>query len=132
MTTIVANPMSGHAQYAGARTSWGINGELVRCSPFTLIAADTCLRVWLSSALGTLVVEVEADDGHVGVGVTTGGEPAAYIVENHLRCEFLPWSSPHSGGACGRRTLAAAALGRANTHFAPVGSSKVKTPEMWN
>eukprot|EP00036_Acanthoecidae_sp_10tr_P009915 CAMPEP_0182928120 /NCGR_PEP_ID=MMETSP0105_2-20130417/15271_1 /TAXON_ID=81532 ORGANISM="Acanthoeca-like sp., Strain 10tr" /NCGR_SAMPLE_ID=MMETSP0105_2 /ASSEMBLY_ACC=CAM_ASM_000205 /LENGTH=439 /DNA_ID=CAMNT_0025066111 /DNA_START=31 /DNA_END=1350 /DNA_ORIENTATION=+ len=56
----IANPMSGYSQYKGARTSWGIN------------------------VLGTLVVEIEADDGTCGVGVTTGGEPAAYIVEKHL------------------------------------------------
>lgn len=36
------------------------------------------------NVLGTLVVEVEASDGTVGFAVTTGGEPAAWIVENHL------------------------------------------------
>ena len=58
--TPIANPMSGYAQYAGARKSWGIN------------------------ALGGLVVEVEADDGTTGVGVTIGGEAGAQIVERHL------------------------------------------------
>jgi len=43
--------MSGYAQYAGARKSWGIN------------------------ALGGLIVEIEAEDGTCGVGVTIGGEP---------------------------------------------------------
>ena len=56
--------MSGYDQYKGARTSWGIN------------------------ALGSVIAEVESDDGHIGVGVTIGGEPAAYIIENHLRCIF--------------------------------------------
>ncbi|XP_041354402.1 L-rhamnonate dehydratase-like [Gigantopelta aegis] len=56
----IANPMSGYAEYTSSRTSWGIN------------------------ALGSVVVEVEADDGSCGVGVTIGGEPAAYIVERHL------------------------------------------------
>ena len=37
--TPIANPMSGYPQYAGTRKSWGIN------------------------ALGSLVVEVEAEDG---------------------------------------------------------------------
>src|SRR3546814_8684147 len=32
----------------------------------------------------TLVVELEAEDGTVGFAVTTGGEPAAYVVEKHL------------------------------------------------
>lgn len=52
--------MSGYKQYAGARKSWGIN------------------------ALGGLVVEVEAEDGTTGVGITIGGEPGCYIVEHHL------------------------------------------------
>uniref|UniRef100_A0A0B7BEW8 Mandelate racemase/muconate lactonizing enzyme C-terminal domain-containing protein n=1 Tax=Arion vulgaris TaxID=1028688 RepID=A0A0B7BEW8_9EUPU len=56
----IATPMSCHPQYAGTRKSWGIN------------------------ALGTLAVEVEAEDGNVGVGVTIGGEPGCYIVEKHL------------------------------------------------
>ena len=58
--TPIANPMSAYAQYAGARKSWGIN------------------------ALGGLVVEVEADDGTTGVGVTIGGAAGAQIVERHL------------------------------------------------
>ena len=56
----IANPMSGYAAYTSSRTSWGIN------------------------ALGSVVVEVEADDGSCGVGVSIGGEPAAYIIEKHL------------------------------------------------
>ena len=36
------------------------------------------------NVLGTLVVEIEADDGTVGFAVTTGGEPGAWIVEKHL------------------------------------------------
>ncbi len=56
----IANPMSAYPQYSAYRKSWGIN------------------------ALGTLVVEVEADDGTTGVGVTIGGEPGCFIVEKHL------------------------------------------------
>jgi L-rhamnonate dehydratase len=58
--TPIANPMSGYAQYQGTRKTWGIN------------------------ALGTLIVEVEAEDGTIGVGITIGGEPGCFIVENHL------------------------------------------------
>ena len=58
--TPIANPMSGYAQYQGTRKTWGIN------------------------ALGSLIVEVEADDGTIGVGITIGGEPGCFIVENHL------------------------------------------------
>ena len=58
--TPIANPMSGYAQYQGTRKTWGIN------------------------ALGSLIVEVEAEDGTIGVGITIGGEPGCFIVENHL------------------------------------------------
>lgn len=56
----VANPMSVYPQYTRFRKSWGIN------------------------AIGSLIVEVEADDGTCGVGITIGGEPGCYIVEKHL------------------------------------------------
>eukprot|EP00940_MAST-03C_sp_MAST-3C-sp2_P001903 g1903.t1 len=69
--TPIANPMSGYSQYAGARKSWGIN------------------------ALGSLIVEVEADDGTTGVGITIGGEPGAYIVEHHLS-RFVEGQDPRA------------------------------------
>ncbi|MDB5978916.1 MAG: Mandelate racemase/muconate lactonizing protein [Nevskia sp.] len=56
----IATPMSRYPEYRQSRQSFGIN------------------------VLGTLVVEIEATDGTVGFAVTTGGEPAAYIVEKHL------------------------------------------------
>src|SRR5215813_88773 len=56
----IATPMSRYPDYRQSRRSFGIN------------------------VLGTLIVEVEADDGTIGFAVTTGGEPAAYIVEKHL------------------------------------------------
>jgi L-rhamnonate dehydratase len=56
----IATPMARYPEYRQSRQSFGIN------------------------VLGTLVVEIEADDGTVGFAVTTGGEPAAYIVEKHL------------------------------------------------
>lgn len=39
---------------------------------------------WGINALGTVLVEVELDNGIVGIGASVGGEPAAYIVEKHL------------------------------------------------
>jgi L-rhamnonate dehydratase len=56
----IATPMSRYPEYRASRQSFGIN------------------------LLGTLVVEVEADDGTIGFAVTTGGEPGAWIVEKHL------------------------------------------------
>jgi L-rhamnonate dehydratase len=56
----IATPMAKYPAYRASRQSFGLN------------------------VLGTLVVEVEADDGTVGFAVTTGGEPGCWIVENHL------------------------------------------------
>jgi L-rhamnonate dehydratase len=56
----IATPMSKYPEFRESRQSFGIN------------------------VLGTLVVEVEASDGSVGFGVTTGGEIGAYIVEKHF------------------------------------------------
>jgi len=58
--TPIANPMSVYDKYKKSRTSWGID------------------------ALGTVIVEVELEDGTVGLGVSTGGEPACFIIEKHL------------------------------------------------
>ena len=65
----IATPMARYPEYRQSRQSFGIN------------------------VLGTLVVEVEAADGTVGFAVTTGGEPAAYIVEKHL-ARFLIGADP--------------------------------------
>jgi len=56
----IATPMSVYPEYRQSRQSFGIN------------------------VLGTLVVEIEADDGTVGFSVTTAGELGAFIVEKHL------------------------------------------------
>ena len=69
--TPIANPMSVYEEYRASRTSWGIN------------------------ALGTVVVEVELDDGTIGIGASVGGEPACYIIEQHLK-RFVVGQSVHS------------------------------------
>ena len=56
----IATPLSKYPEYRASRKSFGLN------------------------VLGTLVVEVEASDGTVGLGVTTGGELGCWIVEKHL------------------------------------------------
>jgi L-rhamnonate dehydratase len=56
----IATPMSVYPEYRQSRQSFGIN------------------------VLGTLVIEIEADDGTVGFAVTTAGEIGAFIVERHL------------------------------------------------
>lgn len=56
----VSTPMGRYEKYRYTRSSFGLN------------------------ALKTVVVEVETDTGVVGFGVSTGGVPAAWLVENHL------------------------------------------------
>jgi L-rhamnonate dehydratase len=56
----IATPMSRYPEYRQTRSSFGLN------------------------LLGTLVIEVEADDGTIGFAVTTAGEIGAFIVEKHL------------------------------------------------
>jgi L-rhamnonate dehydratase len=56
----IATPMSLYPEYRASRSSFGLN------------------------VLGTLVVEAEAEDGTVGVGVSTAGVPGCYVVERHL------------------------------------------------
>lgn len=65
----IATPMARYPEYRASRQSFGVN------------------------VLGTLVVELEASDGTVGFAVTTGGEPAAFIVERHLS-RFLIGQNP--------------------------------------
>jgi len=65
----IATPLARYPEYRQSRRSFGIN------------------------VLGTLVVEIEAEDGTVGFAVTTGGEPAAYVVEKHL-ARFLEGQDP--------------------------------------
>lgn len=60
-STVIATPMSRYPEYQKTRTSFGID------------------------VLGSLLVEVEAEDGTVGFSVTTGGAPAAFLVEKHFR-----------------------------------------------
>ncbi len=56
----IATPMSRYPEYRDTRSSWGLD------------------------ALGTLIVEVESESGLIGVGTSTGGVPACWIVEQHL------------------------------------------------
>src|SRR5580692_150678 len=56
----IATPMAKFPAYRASRQSFGLN------------------------VLGTMVVEIEADNGVVGFAVSTGGEPGAWIVERHL------------------------------------------------
>ena len=56
----IATPMAKYPAYRNSRQSFGLN------------------------VLGTLVVEIEADNGVAGFAVSTGGEPGAWIVERHL------------------------------------------------
>ena len=67
--TLIANPMSGYAEYKKSRTSWGI------------------------AVLGSIVVEIETKGGVVGVATGLGGPPACFMIEKHFR-RFLVGAEP--------------------------------------
>lgn len=56
----IATPMSKYKDYEQSRQSFGLN------------------------VLGTLVVQIEANDGTVGFGISTAGQIGCFIVEKHL------------------------------------------------
>jgi len=58
-------------KYKASRTSWGID------------------------ALGSVIAEIELSNGVTGVGVSIGGEPACFIIENHLS-RFIEGQDPHN------------------------------------
>ncbi len=58
--SLISNPMSGYAEYREKRSSWGIG------------------------TIGALVVEIETEDGTVGVATGSGGAPAAWIIRHHF------------------------------------------------
>lgn len=58
--SLISNPMSGYKKYRAKRSSWGIG------------------------VLGSLVVEIEAEDGTTGVATGSGGVPAAWMIKHHF------------------------------------------------
>ena len=78
-STVIATPMSKYPAYQATRRSFGID------------------------VLGTVLVEVEADDGMIGFAMTTGGIPAAYLTEKQFRRFVVGqpacMSCANSGGA---------------------------------
>jgi len=56
----ITNPMSRYPIYSGSRSSWGV------------------------AKVPSVIVEIEDEQGRVGIGTSTGGEAAAFIIEQHL------------------------------------------------
>ena len=67
--TVVANPMSGYPEYRESRDSWGMG------------------------VLTSVLVEVEAEDGTVGIATGLGGDAACYLIERHFS-RFLRGADP--------------------------------------
>lgn len=57
--SLISNPMSSYAAYREKRNSWGVG------------------------VLGSILVEIETEDGKTGVATGTGGVPAAWLIANH-------------------------------------------------
>ena len=58
--SLIANPMSGYSKYRDKRSSWGIG------------------------VVGAIVVEIETEDGTIGVATGSGGVPAAWLIKHHF------------------------------------------------
>jgi L-rhamnonate dehydratase len=58
--SLISNPMSGHPKYRDKRSSWGIG------------------------VLGSIVVEIETEDGITGVATGSGGVPAGWMIRHHF------------------------------------------------
>ena len=56
----ITNPMSRYQKYSGSRASWGV------------------------AKVPSVIVEIEDAEGRIGIGTSTGGEAAAFIIEQHL------------------------------------------------
>ena len=69
--TLIATPMSAYPEYKQSRTSFGIN------------------------VMKSIVVEIEASDGTVGISAGQGGAPACYMIEQHFE-RFLIGQDPRS------------------------------------
>jgi L-alanine-DL-glutamate epimerase-like enolase superfamily enzyme len=67
--SVISNPMSIYPEYRQKRSSWGIG------------------------VLGSIVVEIETDEGHIGISTGLGGEPACFLIEKHFR-RFLIGQDP--------------------------------------
>ncbi|WP_306120152.1 MULTISPECIES: L-rhamnonate dehydratase [unclassified Roseitalea] len=57
----IATPMSAYPAYKRSRTSWGID------------------------VLGSILVEIETEDGTIGIATGLGGDPACFLIERHFR-----------------------------------------------
>ena len=86
----ITNPMSRYPKYSGSRSSWGV------------------------AKVPTVIVEIEDDQGRVGIGASTGGEAAAYIIEQHLSM-FVEGSNVRD------RTLMWEQMWRASIHYSRKG-----------
>lgn len=58
--SLISNPMSVYPEYRETRTSWGVG------------------------VLGSIVVEVETEDGQIGRGTGFGGPPACWLINHHF------------------------------------------------
>ena len=67
--SLIATPMSAYPEYKQSRTSFGIN------------------------VMNSIVVEVEASDGTVGISAGQGGAPACYMIEKQFK-RFLVGQDP--------------------------------------
>jgi L-rhamnonate dehydratase len=86
----IANPMSIYPEYAKSRQSWGV------------------------ANVPSVIVEIEDEDGRVGIGASTGGAAAAFLIERHLAL-FV------EGQCAANRSLIWEQMWRASIHYGRKG-----------
>ena len=86
----ITNPMSRYPKYSGSRSSWGV------------------------ARVPTVIVEIEDEEGRIGVSASTGGEAAAFIIERHLAM-FVEGSNVRD------RSLMWEQMWRASIHYSRKG-----------
>jgi L-alanine-DL-glutamate epimerase-like enolase superfamily enzyme len=89
---VIDSRTAGGDYFAQEEGHWVTDSRVA--SPMSLYPQyRTALKSWGADAIGSVLVEVETEDGLVGLATSIGGEPACYIIEKHFR-RFLVGSDP--------------------------------------
>ena len=76
---VIDSRTAGGDYFAQEEGHWVTDSRVA--SPMSLYPQyRTALKSWGADAIGSVLVEVETEDGLVGLATSIGGEPACYII----------------------------------------------------
>ncbi|MDA0786452.1 MAG: L-rhamnonate dehydratase [Proteobacteria bacterium] len=116
----IGSRTAGGDYFAQEEGHWVTDSRIA--SPMSLYPEyQTTLKSWGADAIGSVFVEVETEDGLIGLATGFGGEPACYLIEKHFR-RFVVGSDPRdiariwdqmyrASSPYGRKGLAVSAIG---------------------